>query len=48
MDGRNVNKYVEDGGNRNPNQFRRPFNPQQILQRDRNNNEDKKCIPLYK
>lgn len=32
--------------NRNPNQFKRSFQPQQVLQFDRRNNEDQKVQPL--
>lgn len=46
IDGKNVNGPIQEGGNRHPNKFRRPFNPQQILQRDRRNHDDQKFQPL--
>ena len=42
IEGKNVNTYVQEGVNKNINQFRRPFNLQQILQRDRRKPEDEK------
>ena len=36
---------VQKGMKINPNQFRRPFQPQQILQRDQRENEDKRVEP---
>ena len=47
MEGKKVNKPTQEDGNRNPIQFRRPFNPPQILQRERRNNEDQKVQPLF-
>jgi hypothetical protein len=32
-------KLAQDGGNRNPNQYRRPNNAPQVFQRERRNNE---------
>lgn len=47
IEGMNANKPIQDGGNRNPNQFRRNFNLQQILQRDMKDNEDTKVQPPF-
>lgn len=46
MEGKNIACPTREGGNRNPNQYRRPFNPQQILQRDRRNNDQRIYPPL--
>lgn len=45
MEGKNVTRPFQEEGNRNPNQYRRPFQPQQILQRDRRQNEDQRVQP---
>ena len=42
METKNAPKHVQEGANKNPNQFRRPLNPQQILQRDIKTNDDQK------
>ena len=44
MENRNQNKHVQVNDNKNPNQFRRPFNPR-FFPRDRRNNEDQKIQP---
>ena len=46
MKNRNQNKHIQDSENKNPNQFRRPFNPR-FLRRDRKNNEDQKIHPPF-
>jgi hypothetical protein len=38
VEGNNTNKYPQEGDLRNPNQFRRPFNPQ-MMRRERRNEE---------
>jgi hypothetical protein len=38
MENGNANKVPQEGGVRNPNQFRRPFNPQ-LMRRERRNDE---------
>ena len=45
MEGKNVVSPVQEGGNIPPNQYRRPFQPQQILQRERTNNDDQRIQP---
>ena len=40
LENRNTGKPIQEGGNRNPTPFRRPFQPSQILQRPRKNPED--------
>ena len=45
MEGENVVRPVQEGGNRPPNQYRRPFQPQKILQRERRNNDDQRIQP---
>ena len=46
MENRNQNKLVSKNDNKNPNQFRRPFNPR-FFPRDRKNNEDHKIQPPF-
>ena len=45
MEGRNLNRHVREGGNRNQNQYRRLFNQPQILQRERRNNDAQNIKP---
>lgn len=45
MKGRNHNITIEKGGNRNPNQYRSPFDQPQILQRERRNNDGQNIQP---
>ena len=46
MENKNQNKPSQENDNRNPDQFRRPFNPR-FLPRDRRNNEDQKIQPPF-
>jgi hypothetical protein len=39
VEGNNANKYPQEGGLRNPNQFIRPFNPQMTRRERRNEDE---------
>jgi hypothetical protein len=41
------NKHVQEGGNRNPNQFRRPQNAPQVMQRERRNQDDQRILPPF-
>lgn len=36
---------VQEGGNRTPNKYRRPFEPQQFLLRERRNNDEQISQP---
>ena len=47
MEGRNPNMPTKEGENINPNQFRRPCNPSQILQRERRNKDDQNIQPPF-
>ena len=40
LENRNTRKPIQEGGNKNPTPFRRPFQPSQILQHPRKNPED--------
>ena len=44
MENKIQNKHVHDNDSKNPNQFRRTFNPR-FFPRDRRNNDDKKFQP---
>ena len=46
MENKNKNKLVQDNDNKNPNNFRRTFNPM-VFPRDRRNNEDQKIQPPF-
>jgi hypothetical protein len=41
------NRYFQGGGNRNPNQFRRPNDAPQIIQRERRNVDDQRVVPPF-
>ena len=45
MEGKNVVRLVQEGGNRPPNQYRVPFQPHQILLRERRTNDDQRIQP---
>ena len=46
MENKSQNKLVQDNDNKNPNHFRRTFNPR-FFPRDRRNNEDQKIQPPF-
>jgi hypothetical protein len=41
------NKHIQEGGNRNPNQFKRPQNDPRVMQRERRNQEDQRILPPF-
>jgi hypothetical protein len=41
------NRHVQEGSNRNPNQFRRLENVPQIMQRERRNKDDQRVLPPF-
>jgi hypothetical protein len=41
------NKYFQGAGNRNQNQFRRPNDAPQIMQRERRNVDDQRVVPPF-
>ena len=45
MEGKNVVRPTQEGVNRPQNQYRRPFQPQQTLLRERRNNDDQRIHP---
>jgi hypothetical protein len=47
MEQKQPNRPTQEGGYRNPNQFRRPNNVPQILPRERRNQEDQKVFPPF-
>ena len=40
LENKNTRKAIQEGGNRNPTSFRKPFHPPQILQQPRKPSED--------
>ena len=47
MEQKQPNRPTQEGGYRNPNQFRRPNNVPQILPRERKNQDDQKVLPPF-
>jgi hypothetical protein len=47
LEGKKTNRPAQDAGNRNPNQYRRPNNAPQLLQRERRNHEDQRILPPF-
>jgi hypothetical protein len=47
MEQKQPNRPAQEGGYRNPNQFRRPNNVPQILPRERKNQDDQKVLPPF-
>jgi hypothetical protein len=47
LEAKQPNRHVQEGGNKNPNQFRRPHNAPQIMQRERRNHEDQRIFPPF-
>jgi hypothetical protein len=48
LEAKKPNRPVQEGGNRNPNQFKRPNNSPHIMQREKMNHEDQRSYPLSK
>jgi hypothetical protein len=47
MEQKQPNRPAQEGGYRNPNQFKRPNNVPQILPRERKNQDDQKVLPPF-
>jgi hypothetical protein len=47
LEAKQPNRPVQEGGNMNPNQFRRPHNAPHIMQRERRNHEDQRIFPPF-
>jgi hypothetical protein len=47
MEQKQPSRPAQEGGYRNPNQFRRPNNVPQILPRERKNQDDQKVLPPF-
>jgi hypothetical protein len=47
MEQKQPNRPAQEGGYRNPNQFRRPNNVPQILPRERKNQDDQEVLPPF-
>jgi hypothetical protein len=48
METKKPGRPTQEGGYKNPNQFRRPNNVPQIMQRERRNQEDQRVFPPFK
>jgi hypothetical protein len=46
LEAKQPNRPTQEGGNKNPNQFRRPQNALHIMQKERRNHEDQMISPF--